>query len=312
MTNKEIYNEICQTHDVPLFQQYWWLEAVSAGKDWDVLLVYGEDLKSDEVVAALPYETQKRLWKHFVRPQEMSPYGGLWLSEEVRDNEDAIVRICKQIDEQAKVLKWASYNQRYGIESPVPGILAEMGYKIIDRKTYILDNLQDLDKIVEGFSRNKRKKLEKLTKEYQITALEPEEFYRFHVDTCAQKNTRIWYTREMLYVLYEKALEHQCGSLFGVRNEKGELLAEAFLVWDSETAYQLLNTFDHDYPDNGARELLTLEAIRRSRQQGVGLDFTYHRDYLKHYGAVKHTYYSVHKGSVPLVTLQRIIDWFRL
>ena len=109
----------------------------------------------------------------------------------------------------------------------------------------------------------------------------------------------------------EKAAEKGIIRVLGVRNANKELLAAAVLVWDHHYAYQLLNTFDHDYPDSGARELLTLEVIKHARSLGLKLDFVFHKDYLKHYGAKKTAYYSVHKGTAIYVMLQRLIDWIK-
>ena len=53
MTNKERYRQLCETvgSQIPLFQQYWWMETVCAGKEWDVLLS-----ERDRVIeGALPY-----------------------------------------------------------------------------------------------------------------------------------------------------------------------------------------------------------------------------------------------------------------
>ena len=38
--NKEKYKQLCEAEGsrIPLFQQYWWMETVCEGKQWDVLL----------------------------------------------------------------------------------------------------------------------------------------------------------------------------------------------------------------------------------------------------------------------------------
>lgn len=308
MTNKEKYKELCEEVEMPIFMQYWWLESVSAGKDWDVLLAYDE-LEPETILAALPYETGKRLWKHYVAQQEMSPYMGIWFAESIRQHPEQINAICEDFHQQLAGLKLSSFHQRFACESPAPQVLNGLGYQTVERRTYVLEDLQDLDKVIAGFSRNKRKKLEKLTLTYKVQDLEPEEFFRFHTATCSQKKRSVNYTREMLLVLYEKTQERNQGTMFGVYSADKALLAEAFLVWDKTTAYMLLNTFDHDYPDNGARELLTLEAIRRTRDLGLCLDFTYHRDYLKHYGAKRHTYSTVYWGTKTSHWITRIKEW---
>ena len=171
--------------------------------------------------------------------------------------------------------------------------------------------MSNLDDVLSGFSRNKRKKLERLTLTYNASDVEPEEFYRFHAAACRQKNRTISYSREMLYVIVEKALQHSQCRLLGVRNADGELLAETLMVWDKTTAYMLVNTFDHDKPADGARERLTVEAIKLARELGVRLDFTCSRDYLRNYGAKKQKVYSVHYGSLPFIAVQKFIDWLR-
>lgn len=308
MSNKEIYEQLCQQENLPLFMQSWWLEGVSAGKDWDVLLVK----EGETILAAMPIETSSFLWMQMVNPQEMSPYGGVWISPSYRDNPDKVSAICANLHQQMLEKKIRSYQQFFCIGSPAPAVLEGMGYKCVPRCTYTLEDLSDLEAVVNGFSRNKRKKLEKHTLTYSVRDLDPEEFYRFHMATCAQKKKKVWYTREMLLVLWEKTQEKKQSSMFGVYDSNNELLAAAFLVWDNKTAYQLLNSFDHDHPDNGAREMLTLESIKRARELGLSLDFTYHRDYLKHYGAKRKYYSAVYHGPITHTWVKRLVDWVQI
>ena len=52
MTPKEQYRILCeQETTIPLFLQYWWMEAVCMGKQWDVMLC----TRNGEIVAAMPY-----------------------------------------------------------------------------------------------------------------------------------------------------------------------------------------------------------------------------------------------------------------
>ena len=48
MTNRERYAAWCeQIGNVPLMMQPWWLEAVCAGKEWDVILVESQKSKDE-------------------------------------------------------------------------------------------------------------------------------------------------------------------------------------------------------------------------------------------------------------------------
>lgn len=346
MTNKEIYQQLSEKYDLPLFMQYWWLEGVSAGKDWDVLLLFDEQTEQaaaaienaeplvpanesslsvneptlpaaacDKVIAAMPYETEKHLWMKRINQPVLCPYAGVWIRQDIlqaSDSEERVKAIYKSLDEKMKLeVKPISFNQLFCYNSPAMGYLKELGYKFVTRRTYILSDLSDLQKVIDGFSNSKRKKLEKNTLTYSVEDVDLEEFYRFHQLTQLQKKAKLAYTRETLLVMAEKAANKGVIRVIGVRNADKELLAAAVLVWDNQYAYQLLNTFDHDFPDSGARELLTLEVIKHARSLGLKLDFVFHKDYLKHYGAKKTAYYSVHKGNAIYVMLQRLIDWVK-
>ena len=339
MTNKEIYQQLSEKYDLPLFMQYWWLEGVSAGKDWDVLLLFEEQTEQsseivenaeniipaneqtlptaacDKVIAAMPYETEKRLWMKRINQPVLCPYAGVWIRQDIQqasDSEERVKKIYRSLNEKMEMeVKPISFNQLFCYDSPAVDYLKELGYKFVTRRTYILPDLSDLQKVIDGFSNSKRKKLEKNTLTYSVEDVDLEEFFRFHQLTQLQKKAKMDYTRETLLVMAEKAAEKGVIRVLGVRNANKELLAAAVLVWDHHYAYQLLNTFDHDYPDSGARELLTLEVIKHARSLGLKLDFVFYKDYLKHYGAKKTAYYSVHKGTAIYVMLQRLIDWIK-
>lgn len=332
MTNKEIYKQFSEQNDLPLFMQYWWLEGVCAGKDWDVLLITeapaqkAEDKAADEaseeaaspaetqeetpvVLAAMPYEMSKRCWLRHVSQPVLSPYGGIWFNPAIADDANKVAEFYRQIDEKLSALKLVSYNQLFRPDCPSVHLLDSLRYKFVTRRTFVLSDLSDLQRVINGFSRSKRKKLEKDTLTYSIAELEAEEFFYFHQQTLAQKKDKPTYSRENLLVMAEKAAARNQIRIFGVRNQDKELLAAAVVVWDKRYAYLLLDTFDHDVPDCGARELLTLEAIKQARSLGLKFDFTRHRSYLKHYGAKKTTFYSVHKGAALYVMAQRFIEW---
>ena len=64
MTNKELYRQLCETEGsrIPLFQQYWWMETVCEGKEWDVLL----SQKESRIEGALPYLIGYRMGLRFI------------------------------------------------------------------------------------------------------------------------------------------------------------------------------------------------------------------------------------------------------
>ena len=80
MTKKEIYSEwtkLSGNADLPIFMQSWWLDAVCAGKEWDVMLYPADADSADKVVAAMPYLIRKRLGVKFVIMPQMTQIGGM-------------------------------------------------------------------------------------------------------------------------------------------------------------------------------------------------------------------------------------------
>ena len=74
MKNKDKYKKFCDTHPIPIFSQYWWLDSVCVGGEWDVALIE----KGGEVFASLPYFLKKKgPFKLIIMPpltQTMGPY----------------------------------------------------------------------------------------------------------------------------------------------------------------------------------------------------------------------------------------------
>ena len=70
MTNKERYTEWAAVQEyLPLTMQPWWMEAVCAGKEWDVLLAENEQ---GEIMGAMPYLIRKRMGMRFIVMPQMA------------------------------------------------------------------------------------------------------------------------------------------------------------------------------------------------------------------------------------------------
>jgi len=112
----------------------------------------------------------------------------------------------------------------------------------------------------------------------------------------------LWYSRETFLVLYEKSQALGQSKLICVQDENGEPLAAAFVVWDKQQLYQLLNCYVHEDKDNGAREMLTFEVIKFARSLGLSVDFVCHRNYLRHYGAVRKDFWAAKRSKSALIS----------
>ena len=298
MTNKELYHEFClKNSELPLFMTDWWLDAVCAGKHWDVLLSHDEQ---GTIQAALPYLLRKRAWmKYIVMPQQ-TQIGGIWMREDIANDTDKTATVCQQFAQQLSELGLHYYYQHYAINSVAVEQMQQLGFKIKERVTYRIEDLSNLDKVIASFSKNKKRQLQKALSLHADTNLNVEDFYRFHVKCLQEQGKQISYSREFLLVLERKARRMNQCQILSICNADNEMLAAAFLVWDKQSMYYLIPCYSPSYKDSGASALLVLEAIKLARQQGVAFDFEGSMirgvaNHYKQFGSTRTLYYSVEK-----------------
>ncbi|MCQ2311444.1 MAG: GNAT family N-acetyltransferase [Paludibacteraceae bacterium] len=271
----------------PIFMESWWMDAVCAGKEWQ------------EILPDMPCLIRKRWWMRYIVMPQQTQIGGMWINPETCTVAHAH-DLAQQIDAKLQSMNLSYYYQQYPIGSPLPAEMSALGYKVRERVTYQLQDLSDLDKVIDGFSRNKKRQLQKALSLHADRDLNAEDFYRFHTECLLQKHKTISYSREFFLVLNRKAQREQAAQLIAIRNADNDLLAAGYMVWDKETMHYLIAAQDNRYKDSGAMALLVLEGIKLAREKGVVFDFegSMMRGvalHFKQFGAVPVTYYSVEK-----------------
>ena len=367
MSNKEIYTEwVKKQTRLPIFMQPWWLDAVCAGKEWDVLLIEHRTQTADadgaqtgveaqalvengqvddtativsasdehpmsirsasdehpmksredeenDIVAAMPYLFRKKWWmKWIIMPQE-TQIGGIWLDENHEFSSEELTSVCQQVADELAAKKLHYYYQQFPVGSPCPEIFKSLGFNVKERVTYRLDNLGDLDKVIDRFSKNKKRQLQKALSLHAENKLTAEEFYALHMLWLSMQKKKISYSREFFLVLEQKLRRHKQSQILTICNADHEPYAAALLVWDSQRMYYLIPCFNPEYKESGAGALLVLEAIKLAREKGVSFDFegSMIRGVAQHYkqfGSTPFTYFSVEKYYKPLF---RIAIWFQ-
>ena len=329
MTNKEIYRDFCQnTPELPIFMHDWWLDAVCAGKQWDVLLcvesadgshvlsVREQDVQRERIVAVLPYLIRKRAWMRYIIMPQMTQIGGAWLREDVAHDVQKVEAIGQTLVQQLSALHLDYYYQHYPIDSPLVEYLRLQGFKVKERVTYRIEDLSNLDAVINAFSKNKKRQLQKALSLHADYNLNIEDFYRFHMDCLHQQGKAISYSREFLLVLERKTKRLSQSQVLAIRNADEQLLAAAFLVWDKHSMYYLIPCYSPLHKDAGASALLVLEAIKLARKLGVAFDFegSMIRGVAQHYkqfGSTPTTYYSVEKYYHWWFWFANAYNWFR-
>ena len=310
MTDKEQYTAFCNRHpDMPVMMQPWWLEAVCAGKQWDVMLFTRQEVQgkkkgqaedTDEIVAVLPYLLRKRLWYKFILMPQLTMFGGAWIDSDLQASPDLQKRLAKLISARLKAMHIAYYYQQYTVGSPMPHWLDKQWMKVEQRVTYRIDDLTDIGEVEEAFSKNKQRQIKKagtLTVDYDMTA---EEFYRFHTECIGERQRRLSYSREFLLVLERKARREGASQFIRV-SEGGQTVAAAMVVYDRNYLYYLLPAYLPSAAKSGASALLAKEAILLAKEKNLRFDFEGGNDnegianHYKQFGSRPTTYFSVSK-----------------
>mgnify|MGYP003542915541 FL=1 len=314
MTNRERYIQFCSnTPELPIFMQSWWLDAVCAGKQWDVLLYEHQD---GEICAVMPYLLRQRAFMRYIIMPQMTQIGGVWVRKDIQEDNTMMQSICVSFQQQLEALDLSYYYQQYPLHSTVPMIMEQLGFKTKKRITYRIEDLSNLDKVIDAFSKNKKRQLQKALSLHATRDLGIEDFYRFHTQCLQEKNKQISYTREFLLVLERKTKRLEQSQIVAIRNADNELLAAAFLVWDKKSLYYLIPCYSEAHKDTGAGALLALEAIKTARQIGVAFDFEGSMikgvaNHYKQFGSTATQYYSVEKYYRWWFRLATAWNWFK-
>ena len=316
MSNKERYIEWAGAQEyVPIFMMPWWMDAVCAGKEWDVLLAENEE---GEIIGAMPYLLRKRAWLRYIIMPQQTQIGGIWVTPEITADRWKTAEVCRVIKEQLDRMNLAYYYQQYLPGSLCVDAMRALGFKTKERVTYRMDDLSDLDKVIANFSKNKRRQLQKALSLHADHTMDIEDFYRFHTQCLAARKRKISYTREFLLVLERKARRLGQCAVLSICNADGEPYAAAFLVWDRNYMYYLIPAYNPAFGDSGAGSLLVLEAMKMAREKHVLFDFEGSMDkgtarHYKQFGSMPVTYYGVEKYYKPLFGLaiwfQKIREW---
>lgn len=298
MTSKEQYRLLCKSEtSIPLFMQDWWMDAVCAGKYWDVLLSIDSN---GQICAALPYLLRKRLRQSYVVMPQMTQIGGLWIRTDIQHHPALLQTVCQDIAQQIQSLDLAYYYQHFPLHSPAVELFVKLGFNAQERTTYRIEEINDLDTLIASFSKNKRRQLQKAQALHADLSLSAEDFYRFHTQCMHEQGKQISYVREFLLVLERKTSRIQRSQIIAIRNAQNELLAAAFVVWDQHSMYYLIPCYSEQYKDSGAGALLVLEAIKLAKENGVAFDFEGSMiagvaNHYKQFGSTPTAYYSVEK-----------------
>lgn len=252
MNNKKLYEKLCNSNsNIPLFKQCWWLNAVCGFTNWNVVLY----INNNKVLGAFPYYQKKKFYfKTFLNPPFTS-FVGPWIHNSIK-NDYEINKITSYLINKLPKFNYIDLKLDYNCSNWLPYYWN--GYMQTDNYNIVIKNIIDNDSIFKKFSDTNKRMINKAEKNKLkfCTNITVDEFYENHVYFLKKTSKKINYNFASLKILYENCEAYKCGSLFAIKDQYNNIISIAFIVWDNEAGYIILNSSNNDYKNTGCDQFL--------------------------------------------------------
>ncbi len=276
MSDKEDYiSFIDQNSDVPIFFQPWWLDSVSEGNAWDVVLARNANKGIDGVFV---YQIKPRvLGLKSIHIPVLTPYLGLWFfSPQGNLKKNTLYSFHKKVIqtllEQIPSHVYLNINLHPSIQNTLP--FNWSGYNSEVKYTYILSlekEEQQLYKELKGSVRTDIKKAEKL-----LTIKEThdaQKFYDINSLSFSRQDMLMPYSFVCINSLFVEASKREQLMCLEANDIEGNTHAQILIIRDLNTSYLLAIGADEKFRNSGAVSLLIWTAIKRSIAASKFFDF---------------------------------------
>jgi hypothetical protein len=261
--NKILYRKWAETiPNLPLFFQPFWLDLIDTDENWEVVL---SRQKNGEIVGVFPYFRQRRKGIWVIQNPLLTPFLGCWINEasykKSRGLSKFLMETLKDLIEQLPQPFYFTANCHPQLSNVLP--LHWKGYQYTTFYTYILKDLQNLDKVKMGINRNMRRNIQKAEMQLILEKkVDAKTFYNVHKMTFDRQNMAVPFSKAFFAHLDRGILQQEAGQKFSAKDEDGNVQAVAYLLWDKERAYYFLAGENPDFRGSGASIFLIWEAIK--------------------------------------------------
>jgi hypothetical protein len=262
MTNREKYRVFCkENRSIPIFSKDWFLDAVCGKDNWDVVLVE----KQRKIIASMPfYKKKKALFTIITMPKHAQTMGVFLTYPKGQKYETKLSyekKIMQSLIEQLPTVDYFNQTFHYSITNWLP--FYWKGFTQTTNYTYVIEGLSNLDMVFKNFSNGKRKDIEKAKSVVEIKFdLPAKEFYAHHKQTLEKQNAKISYSFEHFYRIYTNLYNNNSGRTLFAIDKDNNIHAALLVIWDENSGYNLITTFDPTFRSSGASTLLIQESIR--------------------------------------------------
>ncbi|RMG78518.1 MAG: GNAT family N-acetyltransferase [Bacteroidetes bacterium] len=266
MTSKMRYRRFCEhTPELPVFFQAWYLDAVCHDGEWDVAFVE----EDGRIRAVFPWFLKKKGPFRYITMPLFVKYLGIFFVGE-KPSLKHTHKICDALIDQLPKTDFFIQDFHPSFENWLPFYWRK--FRQTTRYTYLLEDLSDLEKVRQNCSRSIRRNIAKGSKRLRIVSNESlEDFFQINKMTFDRQGIPIYYRPEDLQRHDEALSRHNARKMFFAMDEKNQIHAASYLIWDKTRSYYHLAGENPGFRGSGASILLTWEAIRFTREE-LGLN----------------------------------------
>jgi lipid II:glycine glycyltransferase (peptidoglycan interpeptide bridge formation enzyme) len=243
-----------------IFEQPWWLDAV-APDAWDAVQVS----KGGEIVARLPYVVKQKRGLTALSMPPLTLTLGPWLKPSTAKYANQLSQqkeLMTSLIEQLPPHDYFSQYFHHSVSNWLP--FYWQGFEQTTRYTYVIEALEDLERVWDQLSKTVRRKIRKAQKQLAVrTDVEDiERFFDVNALTFKRQGLDVPYSRDVVRRLDAACTKHQASRMFFAEDAQGRIHSAQYFVWDGNSAYALMGGSDPDLRSSDAHSLLMWEGIR--------------------------------------------------
>jgi hypothetical protein len=300
--NKNIYRDYCsKKQNLPVFLYDWWLDAVCGPDSWDVALV----MHNSEIAAFMPYYTKKVLFFNITTLPQLTQFLGPWINypNDLKNSNkpEFEKKLMNELICQLPKFDHFEQNFHFSVENWLP--FYWKGYEQTTRYTYIIEDLEHTDNILNNFTPSKRKNINKASELVEIKFdLPSDEFYEHHRTTLAKQGLKISYGEDTFRKIYDSAYKNGSGKTVYAVDKNGIIHSSLFVVWSKYSAYDLISSIDPDHKNSESASLLVWEMIKFLSKKTYRFDFegsmieSVERSF-RQFGTVQKAYFNISRSN---------------
>jgi len=300
MTSKEKYIIFAESEaNLPIFSKPWWLDSVCGIDDWDVAIVEIQN----KIIASMPYYYTKKSFFFSINMPPLTQVMGPYIKYPQEQKSYKKLSFDKKVMNElmSQFPKFHAFHQRFNFTATNWLPFYWNGYKQSTRYTYVIENLSNINGVINNFSSAKKKNIKRSEKlleiKYDLTA---EEFYANHKMTLSKQGMDITYSFSVFKKIYVNGYNKDSAKTIYAVDKDNNIHGALFIIWDRNTAYDLISTIDPDFRNSGSASLLVLEAIKLASTKTKKFDFEGSmienvENSFRQFGAVQQQYFEIRK-----------------